>query len=306
MQKNSRGSIGFSVLFAVMCVVVVAQSIMIFVLEEVERIRQETSSEQLRKTAQALMYQAQLNEAEGILENITLDDIVAEPWNRKLTAELEVEVNEEVGVRLFRVHTDDGISSLSIKQLRIYLPDEVAELSKNYVLAAGKEIVTSSDITNVDKLSGIGSVLKSSYSSAFGDYREVNFPATASVLESGLSKSFYYDSSNSSKTISSSKPYYAAKGEGLFIAKQSITVGADLKLPDKCIIVTDGNITVGKGAKLSNILLLSAGTIKIGSDCEISGSLICNGNIEIGENCSFTKSSADFTYFDSAVRVANK
>ena len=300
---DRRGSIGLAVLAGVLCVAACLHAVAFCVRQEAEETQRRLVRRQLQFAVQAL---AKANYANADLPtgSVTLPSQKLYPNGYVLNAGLTAEPNE-CGVTRYVLTAEAGGQSLALRQHKIILPPEIAALAAKYTLAAGKSLSGAEHLPQGTAYAAeLGNILDAVNIKSYAPFKELAFPAKSSFEEQGLSGALYYDDGNYSKTIASTSKNI--KGRGVLIAMPSIFVADSTKLPDFCIIISDGQIEIGKNAELGRALLLSRYDITIKSGAQVSGIALCDGNLTIESGAAFTRDETVLQPFVTALRLTEK
>ena len=147
----------------------------------------------------------------------------------------------------------------------------------------------------------LGDILDSLDIESFAPFKELDFPAKTSLEELGLSGALYYDDGNYSKNIAASSKHI--KGQGCLVAKMSVFIADGTKMPDFCVIISDGQIEIGKNAVLGKALLLSKYDITIKSGASVNGIVLCDGNLTLEDGAVFRRDETVLQPFITALRL---
>ncbi len=300
---DRRGSIGLAVLTGVLCVAACLHVIAFCVRQEAEETQRRLVRRQLQFSVQAL---AKTNYANADLSigSVTLPPQMLYPGGYALNAGLTAEPNE-CGVTRYTLTAEAGEQSLALRQHKITLPPEVTALAAKYTLVAGKSVNGAEHLPQGTAYAAeLGNILDAVNIKNYAQFKELAFPAKSGFEEQGLSCALYYDDGNYSKTIASTSKNI--KGRGVLIAMPSIFVADSTKLPDFCIIISDGQIEIGKNAVLGRALLLSRYDITIKSGAQVSGIALCDGNLTIESGAVFTRDETVLQPFVTALRLTEK
>ena len=300
---DRRGSIGLAVLAGVLCVAACLHAVAFCVRQEAEETQRRLVRRQLQFAVQAL---AKTNYANADLPtgSVTLPPQKLYPGGYTLNASLTAEPND-CGVTRYTLIAEAGGQSLALRQHKMILPPEVTALAAKYTLVAGKSVNGAEYLPQGTAYAAeLGNILDSLNIKSYAPFKELAFPAKSGFEEQGLSGALYYDDGNYSKTIASTSKNI--KGRGVLIAMPSIFVADSTKMPDFCIIISDGQIEIGKNAELGRALLLSKYDITIKSGAQVSGIALCDGNLTIESGAAFTRDETVLQPFVTAMRLTEK
>ena len=135
----------------------------------------------------------------------------------------------------------------------------------------------------------------------FAAFKEMDFPSKNTFEEYGLGGALYYDDGNYSKSIASSSKNI--KGEGVLVSKMSIFIADGSKMPDFCVIISDGQIEIGKNAVLGKVLLLSKYDITVKSGACVNGIALCDGRLIVEDGVTFARNESVLQPFVTAYRL---
>lgn len=128
-----------------------------------------------------------------------------------------------------------------MQQLKIALPQQIAELGKRYTLAAGKSLQGAENLPEGITYAGeLGEILQSLDVKDFAAFKEMDFPSKSTFEEYGLGGALYYDDGNYSKSIASSSKNI--KGEGVLVSKMSLFIADGTKMPDFALLSATGRL----------------------------------------------------------------
>lgn len=300
---DRRGSIGLAVLAGVLCVAACLHAVAFCVRQEAEETQRRLVRRQLQFAVQAL---SKTNYANADLPtgSVTLPPQKLYPGGYALNAGLTAEPNE-CGVTRYTLTAEAGGQSLALRQHKIILPQEIAALAAKYTLAAGKSLSGAEHLPQgIAYAAELGDILDAVNIKSYAPFKELAFPAKSGFEEQGLSGALYYDDSNYSKTIASTSKNI--KGRGVLIAMPSIFVAEGTKLPDFCIIISDGQIEIGNNAELGRALLIAKENLTIKSGAQVSGIALCDGNLTIESGAAFTRDETVLQPFVTALRLTEK
>ncbi len=296
--KEQRGGIGIAVLAGVLCVAACLHTAAYWMRQEAEETSVRLLRRQLQFAVQALA-KADFKEAAQI-KDVELPVMKLYPGGYDLKASVKAEQNES-GINRYIIAAGAGGQSLALQQLQIALPAEIAALGKSYTLAAGKKLSGAEQLGEIACAEGLGDILQPLDIKSYAAFKELAFPEKSSFEEIGLSGALYYDDGNYSKSIASASKTIG--GEGCLVAKMSIFIADGTKLPDFCVIISDGQIEIGKNAVLGRALLLSKYSITVKSGASVKGIALCDGNLTIEEGAAFERDESVLLPFTTALRL---
>lgn len=298
--KDCRGSIGTAVLAGILCAAVCLHAAAYWVRQEAEENSRRILRRQLQFAVQAL---AKAGFENGSLPEggINLPPQKLQPGNYTLKAGI-FEENTSGGIKKYTVQAEAGGEAFALQQLKIALPQQIAELGKRYTLAAGKSLQGAENLPEGIAYAGeLGEILQSLDVKKFAAFKEMDFPSKSTFEEYGLGGALYYDDGNYSKSIASSSKNI--KGEGVLVSKMSIFIADGTKMPDFCIIISDGQIEIGKNAVLGKALLLSKYDITVKSGASLNGIALCDGRLIVEDGVTFTRDESVLQPFVTAYRL---
>ncbi len=299
--KDARGGIGVAILAGVLCVAACLHAAAYWARQEAEEVQQRLLRRQLQFAVQALaksdFKNTMLPEA-----GINLPAYKLYPGGYDLTANITAETNSNI--TRYVISAAAGGQSFALEQLKIVLPQDVIRLGRSYTLAAGKKLNGADNLPEgMAYIQEQGDILDSLDIEMFAPFKELDFPSKTSFEELGLSGALYFDDGNYSKNIAASSKNI--KGQGCLVAKMSIFVADGTKMPDFCIIISDGQIEIGKNAVLGKTLLLSKYDITIKSGASVSGIALCDGNLTVEEGAVFRRDETVLQPFITALRLSS-
>lgn len=300
--KGERGGIGVFVLAAVLCAAVCLHAAAWLARQEAEENHRWLLTRQLQFAAQALVKAAAREDALPDGE-ITLPVQKLYPGGYDLQAKLTVQ-NAVCGVRRVYAIASAGGETIALQQLCYTLPQDVLELAGAYTLAAGKTLAGAQNLSGGSSAGNLGNILNSVDVKDFKEFYEFAYLTKTQFEEHGLSGALYYDEGASSKSIDSASK--VIKGSGLLVSLPSVFIADGVQLPGFCIIISDGQIEVGKNAVLGSALLLAKYNITVKSGAKVSGIALCDGNLTVEDGAQFTRSESVLRPFAVAVRVKQK
>lgn len=297
--KDCRGSIGTAVLAGILCAAVCLHAAAYWVRQEAEENSRRILRRQLQFAVQAL---AKAGFENGSLPEggINLPPQKLQPGNYTLKAGI-FEENTSGGIKKYTVQAEAGGETFALQQIRIILPQQVTELGKRYTLAAGKSLQGTENLPEGIAYGGeLGEILQSLDVKNFAAFKEMDFPTRSTFEEYGLGGALYYDGNYSKSIASSSKNI---KGEGVLVSKMSIFIADGTKIPGFCVIISDGQIEIGKNAVLGKALLLSKYDITVKSGACVNGIALCDGRLIIEDGVMFTRDESVLQPFVTAYRL---
>jgi len=297
--KDCRGSIGTAVLAGILCAAVCLHAAAYWVRQEAEENSRRILRRQLQFAVQAL---AKAGFENGSLPEggINLPPQKLQPGHYTLKAGI-FEENTSGGIKKYTVQAEAGGETFALQQIRIILPQQVTELGKRYTLAAGKSLQGTENLPEgIAYGGGLGEILQSLDVKNFAAFKEMDFPTRSTFEEYGLGGALYYDGNYSKSIASSSKNI---KGEGVLVSKMSIFIADGTKIPGFCVIISDGQIEIGKNAVLGKALLLSKYDITVKSGACVNGIALCDGRLIIEDGVMFTRDESVLQPFVTAYRL---
>lgn len=301
--KDCRGGIGTAVLAGILCAAVCLHAAAYWVRQEAEENSRRNLRRQLQFAVQAL---AKAGFENGSLPEggINLPPQKLYPGNYTLKAGI-FEENTSGGIKKYTVQAEAGGEAFALQQLQVALPQQISELGKRYTLAAGKSLQGAENLPEGIAYAGeLGEILQSLDVKDFAAFKEMDFPAKSTFEEYGLGGALYYDDGNYSKSIASSSKNI--KGEGVLVSKMSIFIADGSKMPDFCVIISDGQIEIGKNAVLGKALLLSKYDITVKSGASVNGIAMCGGSLTLEDGAVFTRDETVLQPFVTALRLKQK
>ena len=300
--RDKRGGIGVAVLAGVLCVVACLHAAAYWLRQEAEETQQRLLRRQLQFAVQALA-RADFMDSTVPAGGYNLPPQKLYPGAYDLTAGIKAE--EQNGITRYTITSEAGGESFALQQLKLTLPTDIIELGSSYTLAAGKNI---SGVENLPEGIGyaanMGDILDSLDVKNYAAFKELDFPTKTSFEELGLSGALYYDGGHYSKSIASTSKNI--KGRGCLTAMMSIFIADGTKMPDFCIIISDGQIEVGKNAELGKALLIAKENLTIKSGASVNGIAMCGGSLTLGDGAVFTRDETVLQPFVTALRLKQK
>lgn len=296
--SDRRGGIGVAVLAGVLAVAGCLHAAAYWLRQEAEETQQRLVRRQLQFAVQAL---AESDFMDSTLQNsIELPPQKLYPGGYILRAGIDAE--EQNGLARYIIIAEAGGQSLALQQLKLNLPQDIAELGRRYTLAAGKKLTGAENLPEGTAYAdNLGSILDSLDIKAYAGFKEMAFPTKTEFEEYGLSGALCYDDGHYSKSIAAASKNI--KGHGCLVAMMSIFVADGTKMPDFCVIVSDGQIEIGKNAVLGKALLISKYDITIKSGASVSGIALCDGNLTIEGGANFMRDETVLQPFITALRL---
>ena len=290
--KDCRGGIGTAVLAGILCAAVCLHAAAYWVRQEAEENSRRILRRQLQFAVQAL---AKAGFENGSLPEggINLPPQKLQPGNYTLKAGIFKE-NTSGGIKKYTIQAEAGGETFALQQLQIALPQQIAELGKRYTLAAGKSLQGAENLPEGIAYAGeLGEILQSLDVKDFAAFKEMDFPSKSTFEEYGLGGALYYDDGN----------YRNIKGEGVLVSKMSIFIADGTKMPDFCVIISDGQIEIGKNAVLGKALLLSKYDITVKSGACVNGIALCDGRLIVEDGVTFARDESVLQPFVTAYRL---
>lgn len=296
--SDRRGGIGVAVLAGVLAVAGCLHAAAYWLRQEAEETQQRLVRRQLQLAVQAL---AKSDFMDSALQNsIELPPQKLYPGGYDLCAGITAEEQNDLARYIISANT--GGQSLALQQLKLNLPQDIAELGRRYTLAAGKKLIGAENLPEGTVYAdNLGSILDSLDIKAYAGFKEMAFPTKTEFEEYGLSGALYYDDGHYSKSIAATSKNI--KGQGCLVAMMSIFVADGTKMPDFCVIISDGQIEIGKNAVLGKALLISKYDITIKSGASVSGIALCDGNLTIESGANFMRDETVLQPFITALRL---
>lgn len=296
--SDRRGGIGVAVLAGVLAVAACLHAAAYWLRQEAEETQQRLVRRQLQFAVQAL---AESDFMDSTLQNsIELPPQKLYPGGYILRAGIDAE--EQNGLARYIISADAGGQSLALQQLKLNLSQDIAELGRRYTLAAGKKLTGAENLPESTAYAdNLGGILDSLDIKNYANFKEMAFPTKTEFEEYGLFGTLYYDDGHYSKSIAAASKNI--KGQGCFVAMMSIFVADGTKMPDFCVIISDGQIEIGKNAVLGKVLLISKYDITIKSGASVSGIALCDGNLTLESGANFTRDETVLQPFITALRL---
>lgn len=296
--SDSRGGIGVAVLAGVLAIAGCLHAAAYWLRQEAEETQQRLMRRQLQFAVQAL---AKSDFMDSALQNsIELLPQKLYPGGYDLCSGITAE--EQNGLARYIISADAGGQSLALQQLKLNLPQDIAEIGRRYTLAAGKKLTGTENLPEGTVYAdNLGGILDSLDIKAYAGFKEMAFPTKTEFEEYGLSGALYYDDGHYSKSIAAASKNI--KGQGCLVAMMSIFVADGTKMPDFCVIISDGQIEIGKNAVLGKALLISKYDITIKSGASVSGIALCDGNLTIEGGANFMRDETVLQPFITALRL---
>ena len=286
-----------AVLAGVLCVAACLHAAAYWLRQEAEETQQRLLRRQLQFAVQALA-KADFIDSTVPAGGYNLPPQKLYPGAYDLTAGIKAE--EQNGITRYTISAEAGGETFALQQLKLTLPPDIIELGNSYTLAAGKNISGAENLPEgIGYAANMGNILDSLDVKNYADFKELDFPAKTSFEELGLSGALYYDGGHYSKSIASNSKNI--KGQGCLVAVMSIFIADGTKLPDFCIIISDGQIEVGKNVELGKALLIA-----IKSGASVSGIAMCGGSLTLEDGAVFTRDETVLRPFITALRLKQK
>lgn len=295
--KDCRGGIGTAVLAGILCAAVCLHAAAYWVRQEAEENSRRILRRQLQFAVQAL---AKAGFENGSLPEgeINLPPQKLYPGNYTLKAGK----NTSGGIKKYTIQAEAGDETFALQQIKIALPQQISELGKRYTLAAGKSLQGAENLPEGIAYAGeLGEILQSLDVKNFAAFKEMDFPSKSTFEEYGLGGALYYDDGNYSKSIAASSKNI--KGEGVLVSKMSIFIADGTQMPDFCVVISDGQIEIGKNAVLGKALLLSKYDITVKSGACVNGIALCDGRLIVEDEVTFTRDESVLQPFITAYRL---
>lgn len=300
--RDNRGGIGVAVLAGVLCVVACLHAAAYWLRQEAEETQQRLLRRQLQFAVQALA-KANFMDSAVPAGGYNLPPQKLYPGAYDLTAGIKAE--EQNGITRYTISAEAGGETFALQQLKLTLPPDIIELGNSYTLAAGKNISGAENLPEgVGYAANVDDILDSIDVKNYAAFKELDFPAKTSFEELGLSGALYYDGGHYSKSIASNSKNI--KGQGCLAAMMSIFIADGMKLPDFCVIISDGQIEVGKNAELGKALLIAKENLTIKSGASVSGIAMCGGSLTLEDGAVFTRDETVLQPFVTALRLKQK
>ena len=291
-----------AVLAGVLCVAACLHAAAYWLRQEAEETQQRLLRRQLQFAVQALAKSDFMDSAIPA-GGYNLPPQKLYPGAYDLTAVLKAE--EQNGITRYTISAEAGGETFVLQQLKMTLPPDIIELGSSYTLAAGKNISGAENLPEgVGYAANMGNILDSIDVKNYAAFKELDFPAKTSFEELGLSGALYYDGGHYSKSIVSTSKNI--KGQGCLAAMMSIFIAGGTKLPDFCIIISDGQVEVGKNAELGKALLIAKENLTIKSGASVSGIAMCGGSLTLEDGAVFTRDETVLQPFVTVLRLKQK
>ena len=300
--RDNRGGIGVAVLAGVLCVAACLHTAAYWLRQEAEETQQRLLRCQLQFAVQALA-RADFIDSAVPAGGYNLLPQKLYPGAYDLTAAIKAE--EQNGITRYTISAEAGRETFALQQLKLTLPPDIIELGSSYTLTAGKNISGAENLLEgIGYAANMGNILDSLDVKNYAAFKELDFPSKTSFEELGLSGALYYDDGHYSKSIASTSKNI--KGQGCLAAMMSIFIADGTKLPDFCIIISDGQIEVGKNAVLGKALLIAKENLTIKSGASVSGIAMCGGSLTLEDGAVFTRDETVLQPFVTALRLKQK
>ena len=300
--RDKRGGIGVAVLAGVLCVVACLHAAAYWLRQEAEETQQRLLRRQLQFAVQALA-RADFMDSAVPAGGFNLPPQKLYPGAYDLTAGIKAE--EQNGITRYTISAEAGGETFALQQLKLTLPLDIIELGNSYTLAAGKNISGAEHLPEgINYAANMDNILDSIDVKNYAAFKELDFPTKTSFEELGLSGALYYDDGHYSKSIASTSKNI--KGQGCLAAMMSIFIADGMKLPDFCIIISDGQIEVGKNVELGKTLLIAKENLTIKSGASVSGIAMCGGSLTLEDGAVFTRDETVLQPFVTALRLKQK
>ena len=291
-----------AVLAGVLCVAACLHAAAYWLRQEAEETQQRLLRRQLQFAVQALA-RADFRDSAVPAVGYNLPPQKLYPGAYDLTAGIKAE--KQNGITRYTISAEAGGETFALQQLKLTLPPDIIELGSSYTLAAGKNISGAENLPEgINYAANMGDILDSLDVENYAAFKELDFPTKTSFEELGLSGALYYDDGHYSKSIASTSKNI--KGQGCLAAMMSIFIADGTKLPDFCVIVSDGQIEVGKNAVLGKSLLIAKENLTIKSGASVSGIAMCGGSLTIDDGAVFMRDETVLRPFVTALRLKQK
>lgn len=291
-----------AVLAGVLCVAACLHAAAYWLRQEAEEAQQRLLRRQLQFAAQALCKSDFMDSAVPA-GGFNLPPQKLYPGAYDLTAAIKAEGQN--GITRYTISAEAGGETFALQQLKLTLPPDIIELGSSYTLAAGKNLNGAENLPEgVGYAANVGNILDNLDVKKYADFKELDFPTKTSFEELGLSGALYYDDGHYSKSIASTSKNI--KGQGCLVAVMSIFIADGTKLPDFCIIISDGQIEVGKNAVLGKALLIAKENLTIKSGASVNGIAMCGGSLTLEDGAVFTRDETVLQPFVTALRLKQK
>ena len=300
--RDKRGGIGVAVLAGVLCVAACLHAAAYWLRQETEETQQRLLRRQLQFAVQALA-KSYFRDSAVPAGGYNLPPQKLYPGAYDLTAAIKAE--EQNGITRYTICAEAGGETFALQQLKLALPPDIIGLGSSYTLAAGKSISGAEHMPEgVAYAANMGNILDSLDIKNYAAFKELDFPAKTRFEELGLSSALYYDGGHYSKSIASTSKNI--KGQGCLAAMMSIFIADGTKLPDFCVIISDGQIEVGKNAELGKALFIAKENLTVKSGASVSGIAMCGGSLTIEDGAVFTRDETVLQPFVTALRLKQK
>lgn len=300
LWHDNRGISGTALLAGVLCVACCLHIAAYWLRQEAEETQRMVLRRQLHSAVQALA-KSGFKDAPLPEGGLRLPPYKLYPGGYTLTAGITEQQNGS-GITRYNLTAAAGSEKFSLQQLKITLPRSVKEIGQHYTLASGKTLTGAENLPEgIVYAENMGSILTDINVKNFAAFQEMAFPTKTMFEEYGLSGALYYDDGNYSKSIAS--PSKNIKGQGFLAAKMSIFIADAAKMPDFCVIISDGQIEVGKNAVLGKALLLSKYDITIKSGAAVNGIVLCDGRLIVENGAAVTRDESVLQPFVTAYRL---
>lgn len=283
VYRNSKGSI--SLLLLIICVFAALSSQLALVLtsREMRYTIEDIQDRQLRMLCYSAM--DTIGDEQLPAGNVNLADVKLQPGNKSAKIEYTSKYSSDgYSYSLdFKASVGDKCTR-GLRRLDFTIPPKLIELGKVYPL------IYRTDIYGTEYLSG---------NNIYTSNEEVVIPRM-DLLEryardidndevlskKGFSGVFYCikDSTSASGfSFNGNNTYY---GSTVFSCKGSIRIGDKSNFPGRMVFVTEhGNVHIGRGVQMENVVIMADKTVNIAPDCKIRGVIYAdrinvNGNSE--------------------------
>ena len=300
--RDNRGGIGVAVLAGVLCVAACLHAAAYWVRQEAKETQQRLLRRQLQFAVQALA-KADFMDSAVPAGGFNLPPQKLHPGAYDLTAGVKAE--EQNGITRYTISAQAGGETFALQQLKLTLPPDIIELGSSYTLIAGKNLNGAENLPEgIAYAANMGNILDSLDVKNYAEFKGLDFPTKTSFEELGLSGALYYDDGHYSKSIASISKNI--KGQGCLVAVMSIFVADGTKLPDFCIIISDGQIEVGKNAELGKALLIAKENLTIKNGASVSGIAMCGGSLTLEDGAVFMRDETVLQPFVTVLRLKQK
>lgn len=230
--------------------------------------------------------------------------ITLQPGNVPATVNSKVIFSDDGCFRHLEVRVEAGEQSHNLRHVSFILDEEKLLQARQGMLISRKELLgteflseetiyTSTEevkIPQVEFLKNTSDVKRSISALSMED-----------VKQYGLENRFYY-LTNASSPLSFTKNL-KVYGTAVIATEGSVILGEGCQFSERVIFLSKGNITIKRGVKMPQALLLAYGKVSVEAGCEIGGVIFSDSNIELLGASKLTHDAEVVARFSSAFYI---